>query len=54
MQRWRRDTQTLRHPGETQTLRQSDTQTVPERVIRCESPQRDGGDGEGVRVIAGG
>ena len=48
----RRDTQTLRHSGEIQTLRQSDTQTVPERVIRGELQQRDGGDGDVVHVIA--
>ena len=52
VQCWQRDIQTLRHSGETQTLRHSETQTVPERVIRSELQQRDGGDGEAVHVIA--
>ena len=39
------DTQTLRRDPDPQTLRHSEAQTVPERVIRSESPQCDGGDG---------
>ena len=43
---------TLRHPDTQERLRHSDTQTIPERVIRSELQQRDGGDGEAVHVIA--